>query len=104
MKKFLVLLIILIGGFVAALNLHIIRTDNGFEYTTKEHMTLEDTYVDVRDWSLIEYFRHSPKIRDYLLFERHEKSLTEKIEKEKKHLESAEKSVKDWFSEHFDKK
>lgn len=48
MKLFVVLLLFIVGLVVSALNVHIIRFDQSFEFLVKTEMTFEDTYVDAR--------------------------------------------------------
>lgn len=107
MKNFLIILclmtIIIMG---VALNVHVIRTDDGFEIITKDHMTFRDTYADVRDWSLTDYIVHAPRIRNYLLYEKQYNRLVKMVEDEKKKSEGiwdkARKKlepVEEWISD-----
>ncbi|MDM8522923.1 hypothetical protein QUF80_06075 [Desulfococcaceae bacterium HSG8] len=99
-----ILLATLIAG--ALLSAHIIRTTDGFEFTTKEQLTFQDTYVDVRQWGLKDYFSHSPKIRNYLLEKKYEAAVNlvkgkEKTFKEKagEVVDSVGQKVKDLISD-----
>ncbi len=111
MKNFMIIVCLLtLIGMGIALNVHVIRTGDGFEMITKDHMTFRDTYVDVRDWSLPDYVTHAPRIRNYLLYEKQYNKLVKMIDDEKKKsegifdkakkkLEPIEKALRDWISE-----
>ena len=54
----------LFGGAVGsllmfgALQYHVLRTSDGFSYVPKRSVTLKDTYLDVRDWSPLDWSHH----------------------------------------------
>ena len=51
---------ILVGGALmwAGLQYHVLRTKDGFVYVPKRHVTLVDTYHDVREWGITEWTAH----------------------------------------------
>ena len=106
MGKFLGIVINSIALFLAALSLHVIRTDDGLEVITKNHLTLQDTYVDVRHWGLTDYLTHSARIRDYLFYTKHYQPLKKAVEekmgglsgKARKDLGTARKSLDQWIT------
>ena len=55
---------ILIGAVVGgaliwgALQYHLVRTNEGFTYVPKQHTTLADTYIDVRQWGVTDWAQH----------------------------------------------
>jgi hypothetical protein len=111
MKKFILGLIVGVIVIVVVLNIHLIRTKDGVEVIRKKEMTMTDTYVDVRDWSLTDYFKHSPRIRNYLV-EKKYSQLEELVRQEKKSTESMldktqkktkelGRSIEDWIDEKF---
>lgn len=101
----LTILALIISGFL--LNVHIIRLEHEYEIITKESMALRDTYADVRQWDLSDYFSHSPRIRNYLVCEKYYPYLTNQIKDKKEKsvhfakekLRTAEESVHRWISE-----
>ncbi|MCP4350044.1 MAG: hypothetical protein GY795_31580 [Desulfobacterales bacterium] len=118
MKKVIATGVFILIIIVILLNVHIIRITSGFEFTSKDHMTFKDTYVDVRRWTLFDYLSHSPRIRNYLLYERQYGSLKKDVEQAKKKLKkktdktldatkkkmkSFEKSLDEWLSENLEK-
>ena len=47
------------GAFVyGALNYHLVQTDDGYELIPKTAPTFADTWVDVRDFSLRDWYEH----------------------------------------------
>ena len=71
------LLLTLIG---VCLNAHFVRLDGGVVFLAKDSMSFRDTYVDVREWGIADYFSHSERIREYLLFERKYQQLVQLVE------------------------
>ncbi len=118
MKKLIATGIFILIIIIILLNVHIIRITGGFEFTSKDHMTFKDTYVDVRRWTLFDYLSHSPRIRNYLLYERQYGTLKKEVEKAKgtlkkksdktldatkKKMKSLEKSLHEWLCENLEK-
>ena len=48
MKKIIILIVLIVGVVVTALNIHVVKLDNSIELLVKTEMTFEDTYVDAR--------------------------------------------------------
>jgi len=48
MKKIIILVLLVIGLLVTALNIHIIHLDDSIKCLVKTEMTFQDTYVDAR--------------------------------------------------------
>ncbi len=87
-KRHILLFLMLVGGILFTLNFHVIRVNNtDFDVIKKEKMTFNDVYVDVRNWVLVDYFYHSPKIRNYLFFEKPYNRLLVLIEEKKEEME-----------------
>ena len=84
------------------LNVHIIRSDEGFDVILKDHMSFRETYADVRDWGLAEYLS-SPRIRNYLICEKHYPSMVDqargKADSARDKLRELEASLHQWASE-----
>jgi hypothetical protein len=40
------------------MNYHIVRTDDGMTFVPKRHATLEETYLDIREWALSDWTNH----------------------------------------------
>lgn len=49
-----------LGGLLmfGALQYHVLRTNDGFSYVPKRNATLKDTYLDVREWSALDWSNH----------------------------------------------
>ena len=84
---FFFLAIIFIAAFV--FSFHVIRVDEGIEIIRKDGFTHRDFYVDVRNFGLVDYFHHLPKIRNYLFFDKPYKKLLSLIEEKKAELGSS---------------
>lgn len=112
-KNAIIIILVTVLSAVGILNIHIIRTADGFEFTSKDKMSFQDTYADVRQWGLADYLSHSPKIRNYLLEKKYAElvNLTktkkktvrqqadEVADSAKKAAESVGNKVKDLFSD-----
>ena len=107
MKKIFALLMIMVLSFCFLLNIHIIRISDGIDIIWKDTITFRDTYADVREWGLNEYLVHSPRIRNYLLYEKHyvrlvnlvKKSADQTADSAKITLRELEENVHQWISE-----
>jgi preprotein translocase subunit SecF len=112
-KNVIIAILVIALAVLGILNIHIIRTADGFEFTSKDKMSFQDTYADVRQWGLADYFSHSPKIRNYLLEKKYDELVkltkTEKktirqqaddvADAAKKTVESVGEKVKDLLSD-----
>ncbi len=107
MKIIMTVMIIASIAFAGALNVHILRTEDGLELISKDNMSLRDTYVDVRKWCVDDYFTHSTRISSYLLYTKQyiplKKALKENAakysQKAKEILRPAEEALHGWLSE-----
>ncbi|RLC01491.1 MAG: hypothetical protein DRI57_31040 [Deltaproteobacteria bacterium] len=85
------------------LNVHIIRSDEGFDVILKDHMSFRETYADVRGWGLADYLSHSKRIGNYLIIEKHYPRMVEqargKADSAKDTLRALEASFHQWASE-----
>lgn len=52
------LLVLLTGWSLAALSLHVVRSQSGIALVPKSELGVWDTYVDVRQWTLADVTRH----------------------------------------------
>jgi hypothetical protein len=57
--RFFVAVLLVAGWTVAAMSLHVIQTAGGFQFVTKNQLSLVDTFVDARQWSRIDEERHA---------------------------------------------
>ncbi len=115
-RKRHILLFLILAVILFAMNFHVIRVGRlDFDIIRKEKMTLDDMYVDVRNWLLADYFYHAPRIRNYLFFEKpynrllaliqEKKAQMEKIREknmelydpEKDELNPLEKTIREWI-------
>ncbi|QTA90424.1 hypothetical protein [Desulfonema magnum] len=103
MRKTTVLFTVMLIVLVSLLNLHIIRTHDGIEVITKDSMTFRDTFTDVRKWRFTDYISHSPRIRNYLIYEKHYPALMAMLRQNtvpaKLKLREFEEAVHQWLSE-----
>ena len=87
-RKRHILLFLILAGILFTLNFHVIRVDKtDFDIIRKEKMTFDDMYVDVRNWFLVDYFYHAPRIRNYLFFEKPYNRLLALIKEKKEQME-----------------
>ena len=56
--RFIVLLLLLCGWFLAAASLHIVRTPQAIIPVGKDRLGLKDTFVDTRAWSADDLAKH----------------------------------------------
>jgi hypothetical protein len=51
---------VMTGGVlaVAGMNYHLVRTTDGFTYVPKRNAGIEDTYLDIREWTLNDWTNH----------------------------------------------
>ena len=51
---------VVVGGLLmfGALQYHVLRTAEGFSYVPKRNVTLKDTYLDVREWTPLDWSNH----------------------------------------------
>lgn len=96
MKNLVFIIIIVFVLIFMFLNIHIIKVEDGYEFTSKKHMTFKDTYVDVREWNLLDYFEHSPKIRNHLFNKIYYEPLMKLLkEKKKESIKNVKKTLKE---------
>jgi len=56
--KFVAVVVLLAGWALAALSLHVVRTANGVQLIPKNKLSIDDTYVDVRQWTSDDEDKH----------------------------------------------
>ncbi len=87
---------------VLSLGFHLIRTDEGFDLITKEVLSFEETYADVRDWKTSDFLTCAPRIRNHLLSIRYQ-DMVDAAEGHaqglKARVRDAEQSLHEWVSE-----
>ena len=93
MKKsmifFIIVVILIIYSF---LQFHFILTKQGFLVRVKSDLTLEDTFVDTRNWTMVDYLKHR-RISIALL--KGNKSITKDLKKKlKKNMDQLENKIK----------
>lgn len=54
-----VTVVLLVGWALAGLSLHVVRTHGGVQLLTKNRLAIDDTYVDVRQWSREDEEKHA---------------------------------------------
>ena len=66
--RLIVLLLLIIGWSLAALSLHVIRTNDEIPVTlvTKDRLGLKDTYVDTRNWTISDVTQHQELVAKLL--------------------------------------
>lgn len=104
-KAYLSIALIVMLGF--SFSFHVLRLDDSFDIITKETLTLRDTYADVRNWGWTDYLSHSPRIRNYLIYEKYyprlvrmAKENTDKsVDSAKDTLREVEKMFHKWITE-----
>jgi hypothetical protein len=107
MKKTALSVFLILLSVFLLMNIHIIRTGDGLEIITKDTPGFRDTFADVREWGFQDYLTCSPRIRNYLIYEKHYTAIAEALEKKtgtaKIKLGEAKEAVCGWFSEKLNK-
>lgn len=55
----MVTFVVVLGGWgLAAMSLYLVRTPDGFQLLTKNRLTITDTWLDTRQWTLVDIDKH----------------------------------------------